>query len=217
MGKITEDDIRKIIGEVLRSHYERKEQKTDLSEANLYKKVLVIPGTRICNNLPAKRTECVAEADLVLLDGLSTDMLVSLAYGHSDREEYRVIEALKSGKKIFVLDDGIDYLTQKDVMPPGLKCFYNKCLERIRVFGVQVITRQNLSDIINNPDAECGTEVCESPTVISFSKSYLSEKEIRELNRNHDIEEIRYGSQTNISPLAKDYAREESIRLVRNR
>lgn len=214
MEKVTEEDIRKIIEEIIRSRYTQDPALLKSGTSGYSVKLFVIPGTAAAENLPAVKVKCVDDADFILLDELSTDMLVNLANGCSDQGEYRVIEALKRGKRILVLRKGIQYLQLADVMPPALKYHYDDCLKKIETYGVQVIADGELLEILKKKETR--NQMCVEKGVIFFKKYYLSEKEIRELNRDHNVKEIKCASHTNISPLARDYARKEAIQLTEN-
>ncbi|NMS89376.1 ethanolamine utilization protein [Clostridioides difficile] len=86
----------------------------------------------------------IKECEIVIVSKLCMRGLSNLAFGNSTSDEERfILKMLMKGKKVYILDEGIEYRRYKDTAP---KALYKKFLsfeDEIRKFGVEIIKDLN--------------------------------------------------------------------------
>ncbi len=168
--------------------------------------------------------ETVKDADIVIISKLCMRGLSNLALGNSTSEEERfILKMLMKGKKVYVLNDGIEYKKYKDTAP---KALYNKYLsyeDEICKFGVEII--KNIKDITSNDAKNIKMEFCKKAENIStekeicdeFSldlrnKKLISEADLRKPTIN-GVKDILVDKKSIITPLAVDFLRIHRLNL----
>lgn len=171
----------------------------------------------------------IKECEIVIVSKLCMRGLSNLALGNSTSDEERfVLKMLMKGKKVYVLDEGIEYKKYKETAP---KALYKKFLlfeDEIRKFGVEII--KDLNTIVKSKlsiKSET-TETLNKDTISlinteninidnEFSldlrnKKLISESDLRKPTIN-GVKNILVNKKSIITPLAIDFMRIHHLEL----
>ncbi len=136
--------------------------------------------------------------ELLLLAEVSTGLMCELALGIACSQEGRIAtEALLLGKRVCMLDGGLEYKRFKDSAPKTLFLQYQKYEEDLLRFGVEKIG--HTWDLTNH----CETVVCGVSADLSSLKVARESDLIRAKSQGY--RSICLGSDTILTPLARDY------------
>ena len=124
--------------------------------------------------------------------------MCELALGIACSQEGRIAtEALLLGKRVCMLDGGLEYKRFKDSAPKTLFLQYQKYEEDLLRFGVEKIG--HTWDLTNH----CETVVCGVSADLSSLKVARESDQIRAKSQGY--RSICLGSDTILTPLARDY------------
>lgn len=175
--------------------------------------------------------------DLVVISRLCMRGLCNLATGNSTSQEERfILKMLMKGKKVFILENNLEYRRYKKTAP---KALYNKYVEyerEICKYGINLVkdvtcitlnkdsrrnennsnennnenpkyTYNNIERYIDNKNSEVRS--------LDFSKKRLiSESDLRKI-KTVELKEVIVNKKTIITPLASDFIRIHHLNLIR--
>lgn len=165
----------------------------------------------------------IKDCDALVISRLCLRGLCNLAMGNSVSDEERfILKMIMSGKKVYVMEDGLEYKRYKQTAP---KTLYNKYLnfeKEIKSYGVEIIN--NPKSILNetkviykeeyvkeNKEMNVAVNLNEN-TLDLRSKKLISESDLRKPQIN-GIDKILLGKRSIITPLANDFIRIHNLKL----
>ncbi|MCU9812471.1 TIGR02536 family ethanolamine utilization protein [Paraclostridium sp. AKS81] len=165
----------------------------------------------------------IKDCDVLVISRLCLRGLCNLAMGNSVSDEERfILKMIMSGKKVYVMEDGLEYKRYKQTAP---KTLYNKYLnfeKEIKSYGVEIIN--NPKSILNEVKVNYKEEYVKDNTEIKVnvnltentldlrSKKLISESDLRKPQIN-GIDKILLGKKSIITPLANDFIRIHNLKL----
>lgn len=165
----------------------------------------------------------IKDCDVLVISRLCLRGLCNLAMGNSVSDEERfILKMIMSGKKVYVMEDGLEYKRYKQTAP---KTLYNKYLnfeKEIKSYGVEIIN--NPKSILNETKVNYKAEYAKDNTEIKVnvnltentldlrSKKLISESDLRKPQIN-GIDKILLGKKSIITPLANDFIRIHNLKL----
>ncbi|KPI53721.1 ethanolamine utilization protein [Clostridioides difficile] len=181
----------------------------------------------------------IKECEIVIVSRLCMRGLSNLALGNSTSEEERfILKMIMKGKKVYVLDEGIEYKKYKDTAPKALYKKFMYFEDEICKFGVEIIKDLNtitknklsikseVSSSIDskkentkalNKDMESLNNVESIKIDTEFSldlrnKKLISEADLRKPTIN-GVKNILVNKKSIITPLAVDFMRIHHLKL----
>ncbi|WP_250673898.1 TIGR02536 family ethanolamine utilization protein [Paraclostridium ghonii] len=165
----------------------------------------------------------VKDCDVLIVSKLCLRGLCNLAIGNSVSDEERfILKMIMSGKKVYIMEDGLEYKRYKQTAP---KALYNKYLnfeKEIKSYGVEII--KDSKSILNENKINCKEEYIEKNKENEFnvnlnkdvldlrSKKLISESDLRKPQIN-GIDKILLGKKSIITPLANDFIRIHNLKV----
>lgn len=165
----------------------------------------------------------IKDCDVLVISRLCLRGLCNLAMGNSVSDEERfILKMIMSGKKVYVMEDGLEYKRYKQTAP---KTLYNKYLnfeKEIKSYGVEIIN--NPKSILNEVKINYKEEYAKDNTEIKVnvnltentldlrSKKLISESDLRKPQIN-GIDKILLDKKSIITPLANDFIRIHNLKL----
>lgn len=165
----------------------------------------------------------IKDCDVLVISRLCLRGLCNLAMGNSVSDEERfILKMIMSGKKVYVMEDGLEYKRYKQTAP---KTLYNKYLnfeKEIKSYGVEIIN--NPKSILNETKVNYKVEYAKDNAEIKVnvnltentldlrSKKLISESDLRKPQIN-GIDRILLGKRSIITPLANDFIRIHNLKL----
>ncbi|MBY2477994.1 TIGR02536 family ethanolamine utilization protein [Clostridioides difficile] len=201
----------------------------DISKFNLLKDELEI----------VEFDKSVKECEIVIVSKLCMRGLSNLALGNSTSEEERfILKMIMKGKKVYVLDEGIEYKKYKNTAPKALYKKFISFEDEICKFGVEIIkdlntvaksklsTQSGISSAIGLESENTQTLNKNSISLINtentnidneFSldlrnKKLISEADLRKPTIN-GVKNILVNKKSIITPLAVDFMRIHHLKL----
>lgn len=165
----------------------------------------------------------IKDCDVLVISRLCLRGLCNLAMGNSLSDEERfILKMIMSGKKVYVMEDGLEYKRYKQTAP---KTLYNKYLnfeKEIKSYGVEIINNPKsiLNEVKINYKEEYAKETTEIKVNVNLtentldlrSKKLISESDLRKPQIN-GIDKILLGKKSIITPLANDFIRIHNLKL----
>lgn len=165
----------------------------------------------------------IKDCDVLVISRLCLRGLCNLAMGNSVSDEERfILKMIMSGKKVYVMEDGLEYKRYKQTSP---KTLYNKYLnfeKEIKSYGVEIIN--NPKSILNeakviykeestkeNKEMSIAVNLNEN-TLDLRSKKLISESDLRKPQIN-GIDKILLGKRSIVTPLANDFIRIHNLKV----
>ncbi len=162
--------------------------------------------------------------DVIIVSALTIKSMANLATltGTNDEENF-IIRSLMEGKKVYLLEDGLEYRRYKNTAP---KALYNKYLDfekELKVYGVNVISyignvvnnvTKKEDDIINTSVAEIISPVLDEVTLEIRNKKLISEADLRKPFIN-GMKSLIIDKKSIITPLANDFIRIHNLKVKR--
>lgn len=229
---ITEEIYKKINNDELKVSNKPKAVivfEQDISKFNLLKDELEI----------VEFDKSVKECEIVIVSKLCMRGLSNLALGNSTSEEERfILKMIMKGKKVYVLDEGIEYKKYKNTAPKALYKKFISFEDEICKFGVEIIkdlnivaksklnTQSGISSAIGFESENKQTLNKDSISLINtentnidneFSldlrnKKLISEADLRKPTIN-GVKNILVNKKSIITPLAVDFMRIHHLKL----
>ncbi|WP_315118590.1 TIGR02536 family ethanolamine utilization protein [uncultured Clostridium sp.] len=165
----------------------------------------------------------IKDCDTVVVSKLCLRGLANLANGMNvSNEERFILKMIMKGKKIFVVNSGVEYKRYSKTAP---KILYNKYVEfeeKLKDYGVKFIDSlieiKQCKDVVkNNVVKEEVSEKCESYSKKSLelrNKKLIVESDLRRLYKR-DMEEVIIDKKSIITPLASDFIRIQKLNIKR--
>lgn len=165
----------------------------------------------------------IKDCDVLVISRLCLRGLCNLAMGNSVSDEERfILKMIMSGKKVYVMEDGLEYKRYKQTAP---KTLYNKYLnfeKEIKSYGVEIVNNPKsiLNEVKINYKEEYAKETTEIKVNVNLtentldlrSKKLISESDLRKPQIN-GIDKILLGKKSIITPLANDFIRIHNLKL----
>lgn len=165
----------------------------------------------------------IKDCDVLIVSRLCLRGLCNLAMGNSVSDEERfILKMLMSGKKVYIMEDGLEHKRYKQTAP---KALYNKYLnfeKEIKSYGVEIIkdpksilneTRINYKEEYIDKSKEAKLQVNLTEDILDLrSKKLISESDLRKPQMN-GIDKILLGKKSIITPLANDFIRIHNLKV----
>ncbi|MBO3443115.1 TIGR02536 family ethanolamine utilization protein [Clostridium sp. CCUG 7971] len=170
--------------------------------------------------------ESIRESDIVIISRLCLRGLSNLSIGNSTSNEERfILKMLMMGKKVYIMEDGLEYKRYKSSAP---KALYNKYIsfeQELKKFGVNVIkdifnildeNKSTSKEEINNSNETIIDKAIEvTDEVLDLrNKKLISESDLRKPQMN-GVSKILIGKKSIVTPLANDFIRIHHLKLNR--
>lgn len=171
----------------------------------------------------------IRDCDIVIVSRLCMRGLSNLAYGNSTSDEERfILKMLMSGKKVYVLNEGLEYKRYKDTAPKALYKKFMSFEDEICKFGVEIVkdlnslalnSKQNIkiedTKTLNNEDLEkTDIKLDDEFSLDLRNKKLISEADLRKPAIN-GVKNVLVSKNSIITPLATDFLRIHHIKLKR--
>lgn len=168
--------------------------------------------------------EKVEAAEIVIVSKLTIKAMANLATltGTNDEENF-IIRSLMEGKKVYILEEGIEYKKFKHTAP---KALYNKYLEfekELRLYGINFI--DYIGSCMDNAikQEESFVETSEKETLIPLEDEYNLEIRNKKLISEADIRKpfksgmkfLIIDKKSILTPLASDFIRIHNLKIKR--
>lgn len=167
----------------------------------------------------------IKEADMVIVSSLCLRGLSNLSIGNSTSNEERfILKMLMMGKKVYIMEDGLEYKRYKSIAP---KALYNKYIafeQELKKFGVNVV--KDIFNILDENKVTYKEEINSSETIIDKAKEatnevldlrnkkLISESDLRKPQMN-GVSKILVGKKSIVTPLANDFIRIHHLKVDR--
>lgn len=166
------------------------------------------------------------EGEIVIIPTLSLKAMANLAtLVISEAQEEFIIKMLMMGKKVYVLESGLEYRRYKNTASRAL---YNKYLDfenQLKIHGIQIIgyigeVKKDDKNLLNYESNDVsGSEVLSSDNTDGLklelrNKKVISETEIKG-NFITGINSLVIDKRSIITPLASDFIRTHNLRVKR--
>lgn len=169
-------------------------------------------------------SEC-KDCDILLISKLCIKGLSNISQGIcTTKAEKFALEMLLKGKKVYVLEDGIEYRKYKNTAPKVLYNKYIKFEEELLAYGIEIINDLNkisieskeqkvsFNGIKEEKDLKSSITVDEL-TINLSNKKLVSESDLRKPHIN-GVKTLILDKKAMITPLAKDYIRINNLNVV---
>lgn len=169
-------------------------------------------------------TSFIKQSDFVLLATLTRNTLSKLAVGIEDsRVTLGLAEAFMMNKSVIIIKDGADFKNPFRISKGMNKNKeYNKMLntyfETLKKFGAKLINSNELCDTVENIfepkyslENNKSNESSSNSNILRIKSSVIT---LGDLLSNDKSKEIVIKDNALITPLAKDYIRDNSIKLI---
>lgn len=171
----------------------------------------------------------IKECEVVIVSKLCMRGLSNLALGNSTSDEERfILKMLMKGKKVYVLDEGIEYKRYKYTAPKALYKKFISFEDEIRKFGVEIIKDLNTiaksklsiknetTEILNKDTISLinteNTKIVNEFSLDLRNKKLISEADLRKPTKN-GVKNILVNKKSIITPLAVDFMRIHHLEL----
>ncbi|GAA0679277.1 MULTISPECIES: TIGR02536 family ethanolamine utilization protein [Clostridium] len=218
---LVDEIYKKIQAEDKKSNYLEKKKSIVVmgeSDVDFYKKALkefdINPLTSECK-----------DCDILLISKLCIKGLSNISQGTcTTKSEKFALEMLLKGKKVYILEDGIEYRKYKNTAPKVLYNKYIKFEENLLSYGIEIINDLNkisieskeqkisFNGIKEEKDLESSI-VADEITINLSNKKLVSESDLRKPHIN-GVKTLILDKKAILTPLAKDYIRINNLNVV---
>lgn len=176
----------------------------------------------------------IKDTDILIISKLCMRGLSNLALGNSTSDEERfILKMLMKGRKVYILDEGIEYKRYKETAPKTLYKKYISYEDEIKTFGVEIVKdirnitlnskqdskRLNLKDkdlekeqeIVNLQEINSQLMIDEQSLDLR-NKKLISESDLRKPAIN-GAKNVLVNKKSIVTPLAMDFMRIHRINL----
>lgn len=176
----------------------------------------------------------IKDTDILIVSKLCMRGLSNLALGNSTSDEERfILKMLMKGRKVYILDEGIEYKRYKETAPKTLYKKYISYEDEIKTFGVEIVKdirnitlnskqdskRLNLKDkdlekeqeIVNLQEINSQLIIDEQSLDLR-NKKLISESDLRKPAIN-GAKNVLVNKKSIVTPLAMDFMRIHRINL----
>lgn len=170
----------------------------------------------------------IKDCEIVIISKLCMRGLSNLALGNSTSEEERfILKMLMKGRKVYVLDEGIEYKRYKETAPKALYKKFMSFEEEICKFGVviikdlniiaknkQSIKKENIKVLKMDEKNSSNIEIDDEFSLDLRNKKLISEADLRKPTIN-GVKNVLINKKSIITPLATDFMRIHHLKLKR--
>ena len=125
--------------------------------------------------------------------------LTYLLYVSQGKKNF-IVEYLLNGGNVYLIEEGLEY--KKYTSPKNLLKLYDEYTNKIKSFGVKIIKRDEITNILKNKENV-------------YIKGVITESKLRELNIKNKRIVLKNNSQ--ITSLAQDYIKQNNIEVYYER
>ena len=125
--------------------------------------------------------------------------LTNLLYVSQGKKNF-IVEYLLNGGNVYLIEEGLEY--KKYTKPKNLLKLYDEYTNKIKSFGVKIIKRDEITNILKNKENV-------------YIKGVITESKLRELNIKNKRIVLKNNSQ--ITSLAQDYIKQNNIEVYYER
>ena len=165
--------------------------------------------------------EGITDCDAVVVSKLCLRGLANLSNGISiSNEERFILKMLMKGKKVYVLNEGVEYKKYLSTAPKALYSKYVEFEEKLKDYGVSFINsiEEIGSKVIDIVSKKVTEEVIEQKNFQqSFeikNKKLITECDIKKLYKQ-GMKEVVIDKKSIITPLASDFIRIQKLNIKR--
>lgn len=157
----------------------------------------------------------IDEYDILIVGKLCLRGLSTLALGSNCSVEERfILKSLLKGKKVYILEDGVEYKRYKDTAPKTLYNLYLEYEKRLKQYGIEWIThpKELLTTLTNTKQI-----TSQNNTDETFSFNHIKVLTESEINKVYlqGIKKITVAKNCIITPLAQDSIRVHHLEVIR--
>ena len=176
----------------------------------------------------------IRDCEIVIVSKLCMRGLSNLALGNSTSDEERfILKMLMKGKKVYVLDEGLEYKRYKETAPKALYKKFMSFEDEICKFGIEIvkdlntislndkqsIKRENTKsldkEVINKENLETvETNIDDEFSLDLRNKKLISEADLRKPTIK-GVKNVLVNKKSIITPLATDFLRIHHLKLKR--
>lgn len=211
----------KLIEEIVNELYKRLQQET---KVNLHKKKVVLIGNHLEQSyksieemyevLPYSRD--IRDFDSVIICEMNISRLSRLALGCSEgAEEEFILKALLEGKKIYMLEESIEYRKYKRTSYKALYNLYSDYEDKLKHYGIKTI--YHIADILLKEDQINRALVIESEINNSKKIDFTHKKLLLETDLMRTaisgLSTIVVNKKCIVTPLAEDFIRTHKLKI----
>ncbi|MBU5591916.1 TIGR02536 family ethanolamine utilization protein [Clostridium sp. MSJ-4] len=208
------------------------------SNSDLEKRVLILEETKdLCPIVKGKIEEERISVDyidnmkdinsyeFILIQNLSNNELINISRGYvSSSKESVILDLLLKGKKIYALEKGLQYKKYDSTSPKALLEVFKGYKDKLASFGVEFTSLRSILSKSKDCKESCVIEKTISAGISKvqevdnnslsqvLSKRLISEVDVRDLKKE-GIGEIIVPKKSIVTPLAKDFARVNNIKI----
>lgn len=180
----------------------------------------------------------IRDCEVVIVSKLCMRGLSNLALGNSTSEEERfILKMIMRGKKVYILDEGIEYKRYKETAPKALYKKFMSFEDEICKFGVDIVKdlktifnnnqstkkesinnlelrKENIKTLNTDEKKSSSIEIDDEFSLDLRNKKLISEADLRKPIIN-GVKNVLVNKQTIITPLATDFLKIHHIKLKR--
>lgn len=222
MGNDSQMSYQALIDEIVEELY--KKLKQDTKQPKLHKKVVVI-GELNKTEIDSLKNyyevvpyqENMSDYECVIISELTLGRLAHLAQGIADHpEEAFILKALLEGKKVYILEDEIEYRKYKKTSYKALYTLYSDYENKIKQYGIRPIG--HMTDILTveeKPSPHKEKEELNPDEEIDFThKKLLLETDLMKASIPI-YGTVIVSKKSIVTPLAEDFIRTHKLKIKR--
>lgn len=224
-------DFEKLVDMITKEVAERIKELNFNNEFSNKEKVVILsttPYKDIEEKLNHKYTlqyfsEDLRDCDKIIIPRTCIKLLSNLANGICSEESHKFLSImLLKGKKVYMLEDGIEYRKYKGRAPKALWDMYQGFEEKIKAFGINIISSldeidENLSNkslSINKEEISTLDSNSKEGTFLFEGKKLITESDLRKIYMK-GTKEVLISKKALVTPLAVDFVRIHQLKLKR--
>jgi len=166
----------------------------------LNKNIEIIGEDLLLKDELSKKFEISDKGECLVVTTIGIKEMVALSQGTYDNDYCeKILKELLNGKKIFLIEEGIVWRTYKKI-PLPLKVIYEKYEKELEKYGIQISKRLEIQEKLIKKSEY-------------ISEGILDLKKIK--NEFNSSKVIEISKDVKITELAKEFARENEIKLLK--
>lgn len=224
-------DFEKLVDMITKEVAKRISDLNNKEEINNKEKVVILattPYKDIEEKLNHKYSiqyfsEDLRDCDKIIIPRTCIKLLSNLANGICSEESHKFLSImLLKGKKVYMLEDGIEYKKYKGRAPEALWNMYRGFEEKIKTFGINIIS--SLDEIEGKSNNESLNKIEEKTSNLDNEKStedflfkgkkLITESDLRKMYMK-GTKEVVISKKSLVTPLAVDFVRIHQLKLKR--
>lgn len=174
-------------------------------------KEIVSPTDKVEDINSLEREKDLEKYDYIILPSLTVKRLTNIATGiRNDHIEEGVSDVLLLGKRIYLLQEGIEYRRYKKTANKSYYLMVEEYEKRLMNFGIKIVNKIELYETIKFGELE-GNPL--KASLDSKDKKIITETEVKQ-GIQEGFNRIKVNEKTIITPLAHDLIRANKIEVV---